>query len=360
LYSVHERLGGKIIDFHGWLMPVQYSGIIGEHKCVREKAGVFDLSHMGEFTIRGNGALDFLQMLCTRNLEKSEDGHAYYSCICREDGGTIDDLLIYRNSEDDFLAVVNASNIEKDFEWFRKHCPEGVDLKNISNKTVLIAVQGPESVGIVAPLVTKPVEDLYFHQHRSDKIAGCDIVLARTGYTGEDGFEIYADAANAVTLWEAVWEQGQPFGMQAVGLGARDTLRLEMAYSLYGNEMDESTNPIEAGLGWVVSGKKSFIGSDAILPLKKSGTARRIAGFKLKERGIPRQHYIAKAEGHKIGEVTSGTLSPSLNEGIGLALLSSEYTEPGTGIGIEIRGKDIPATVVEIPFVKSGVYKKAG
>ncbi len=358
LFSIHNRLGGRIIDFHGWGMPVQYSGIVDEHRCVRENVGVFDLSHMGEFRVRGEGALDFLQLLTTRNLEKSKDGYAYYSCICREDGGIIDDLIVYRKRAEDFLVVVNASNIEKDFQWFEKHVPVGVELENMSYETVLIAVQGPKAVEVVQPLVTKPVDDLYFYQHREDEIAGCEVMLARTGYTGDDGFEIYLDNKDAEKVWNAVWERGEPLGMKPIGLGARDTLRLEMGYSLYDNEMDERVNPIEAGLGWVVSKNKSFIGSGVILPLKESGTKRRIAGFRLAKRGVPRQHYAVKHDGEVIGEVTSGTMSPSLNEGIGLAMIDSECAAEGTDISIEIRGAGIPATIVKIPFVEAKVYKK--
>lgn len=357
LYSVHQGLGARIIDFHGYEMPVQYSGIIEEHRCVRENAGIFDLSHMGEFSVRGNGALDFLQTMATRDLENSHDGQAYYSCICREHGGIIDDLIVYRNGSEDFLVVVNASNIEKDYEWFEKNAPEDVELANLSDEIALIAVQGPKAIEIMGPLVTRPVDDLYFYHHRDDEIAGCLVVLARTGYTGEDGFEIYLEGGSAEKVWNALCERGYPLGMAPIGLGARDTLRLEMGYSLYGNELGEEVNPIEAGLGWVVSSRKKFIGSDVILPLKKSGTDRRIAGFKLTGRGIPRQHYPVKADGKVIGEVTSGTMSPSLNEGIGLVLMDTRYTDEGTEVATEIRGTDHPATVVPVPFVESKVYK---
>jgi aminomethyltransferase len=340
------------------MMPVQYTGIIDEHKAVRENAGIFDLSHMGEFTVKGPGSLDFLQRLTTRNLEKSKDGHAYYSCMCREDGGTIDDLIVYRKGSEDYFVVVNASNIEKDFEWFRCHVPDDVELADISADTALIAVQGPASVEIIAPLVSSPVTDLYFYQHRDDVIDGCEVTLARTGYTGEDGFEVYVDAGSAEKVWDAIWERGAPRGMKPIGLGARDTLRLEMAYSLYGNEMDENVNPIEAGLGWIVSARKEFIGSDVIVPLKKSGTSRMMSGFKLSSRGVPRQNHPVKRDGVTVGEVTSGTLSPTLSEGIGLALIGSEHTGPGTEIFVEIRGRDIPATIVETPFVEPKVYRK--
>jgi aminomethyltransferase len=358
LYAMHGQLGGRMIDFHGWEMPVQYSGIIDEHRCVRESVGIFDLSHMGEFRVMGRGALDFLQLLTTRNLEKSKDGYAYYSCICREDGGIVDDLIVYRKEGEDFLVVVNASNVEKDFQWFEEHVPIGVELENMSYETVLIAVQGPKAVEVVQPLVTRSVDDLYFYQHREEEIAGRAVLLARTGYTGEDGFEMYLANKDAEEVWNAVWEQGEPLGIRPIGLGARDTLRLEMGYSLYGNEMDERVNPIEAGLGWVVSKNKRFIGSDVVLPLKESGTNRRIAGFRLTKRGIPRQHYAVRQNGRIIGEVTSGTMSPSLNCGIGLGMIDSAYTAEDTDISIEIRGSDIPATIVKIPFVDAKVYRK--
>jgi aminomethyltransferase len=358
LYSIHAHLGAKIIDFHGWEMPVQYSGIIEEHKCVRGNAGIFDLSHMGEFTVQGTGALAFLQTLTTRDLSTCENGQAYYSCICYEHGGIIDDLIVYRKKAEDYLVVVNASNIEKDFAWFKKHCPKAVQLANISDDIALVAVQGPNSIKIIQPLVKKSVGDLYFYHHREDEVAGCKVILARTGYTGEDGFEIYSKSTDAEKIWNAVWEKGAAFGMKPIGLGARDTLRLEMAYSLYGNELNEDVNPIEAGIGWAVSTSKKFIGSDVIQPLKKSGTKRKIAGFKLAQRGIPRQHYIVKSASKPIGEVTSGTLSPMLNEGIGLALIESEQAVKGARIAVTIRDNDVPAVIVPVPFVQSKTYKK--
>lgn len=358
LYSIHKRLGAKVIDFHGWEMPVQYSGIIGEHKCVRENAGIFDLSHMGEFEVKGAGAFDFLQSLTTRDLSSCKDGQAYYSCICNEYGGIIDDLIIYRKKADDYLVVVNASNIQKDFNWFKENCPRDVHFANISDDIALIAVQGPNAVKIVQPLLKKSVADLYFYYHREEEIGGCKVILARTGYTGEDGFEIYTKAADAEKIWNVIWERGEMFEMKPIGLGARDTLRLEMGYSLYGNELSEAVNPIEAGLGWVVSTTKKFIGSDVILPLKKSGTKRKIAGFKLEKRGIPRQDYIVKTDGTVIGKVTSGTLSPMLNEGIGLALIDSDYAVTGAHLFVVIRDIDVHAVVVPLPFVKSKTYKK--
>ena len=358
LYSIHAQLGARIIDFHGWEMPVQYSGIIEEHKCVRENAGIFDLSHMGEFTVKGAGALEFLQTLTTRDLSPCADGQAYYSCICNDYGGIIDDLIVYRKKANDYLVVVNASNIQKDYGWFKEHCPKNVQLANISDDISLIAVQGPNSIKIVQPLVTKSVANLYFYHHREDEIAGCKVILARTGYTGEDGFEIYSKSSDAEKIWNSVSERGAALGMKPIGLGARDTLRLEMAYSLYGNELGEAVNPIEAGIGWAVSSSKKFIGSDAILPLKQSGTKRKIAGFKLEKRGIPRQHYRVKSDGLTLGEVTSGTLSPTLNEGIGLALIDVDYAAEGARIFIVIRDADVPAIVVPVPFVKSRVYKK--
>jgi len=263
-----------------------------------------------------------------------------------------------RKKAEDYLVVVNASNIEKDFAWFKKHCPKAVQLTNISDDIALVAVQGPNSIKIIQPLVKKSVGDLYFYHHREDEVAGCKVILARTGYTGEDGFEIYSKSTDAENIWNAVWERGIPFGMKPIGLGARDTLRLEMAYSLYGNELNEDVNPIEAGIGWAVSANKKFIGSEVIQPLKKLGTKRKIAGFKLEQRGIPRQHYIVKSASNPIGEVTSGTLSPMLNEGIGLALIESEQAVKGARIAVTIRDNDVPAVIVPVPFVQSKTYKK--
>lgn len=358
LYSIHVELGAKIIDFHGWEMPVQYSGIIEEHKCVRNNAGIFDLSHMGEFEVKGEGAFDFLQNLTTRDLSSCQNGQAYYSCICNEYGGIIDDLIVYRKKADDYLVVVNASNIQKDFNWFKEHCPKGVHLENISDEIALIAVQGPNAVKIVQPFVQKSVADLFFYHHREDEITGCKVILARTGYTGEDGFEIYCKSTDAEKIWNTLWERGSDLGMLPIGLGARDTLRLEMAYSLYGNELNEDVNPIEAGVGWAVSANKKFIGSDVILPVKKSGTKRKIAGFKLEKRGIPRQDYRVKTDGTIIGKVTSGTLSPTLNEGIGLALIDADYAVKGARLFVVIRNSDVPAIVTQVPFVQGKTYKK--
>jgi aminomethyltransferase len=356
-----------MIEFFGWEMPVQYGGIIEEHRCVRRSVGVFDLSHMGEFEVRGRGAKAFLQRLLTNNVDRVADGKALYSALCKDDGGVLDDLLVYRRGDDDFLVVVNASNIEKDFAWFERHKPQAavtaaVELKNRSYDIALVAVQGPRAKDVVAPLVQAPVDELYYYEFRDDAIAGCPVTLGRTGYTGEDGFEIYVENADAQAVWDAVWAAGEPFGMLPIGLGARDTLRLEMGYALYGHELTEAVNPIEAGIGWVVSAKagdgrpRKFIGSDVIVPLKKRGAPRTLRGLKLDGKGVPRQHCAVRAGGRVVGEVTSGTVSPSLNEPIALALIEVNALEQP--LSIEIRGREVPASLAEVPFVPSNVHRR--
>lgn len=356
LYNTHLALGARMIDFSGWHMPIQYSGILAEHRCVRESVGIFDLSHMGEFDVQGPAARAFLQKLLTNNLDRAHPGKALYTALCNESGGVIDDLLVYQRADHDYLVVVNASNIEKDFEWFQQHCVDGVALANRSYEVALIAVQGPKAKAVVAPAVTRPIHDLYCYEFRADEIAGCPVMLARTGYTGEDGFEVYVPSDGAQAVWDTLWKLGEPLGMLPAGLGARDTLRLEMGYALYGNELNETVNPIEAGLGWAVSAKKAFIGSDVILPLKKNGAPRTLRGLKLEGKGVPRPHCAVKAEGKRVGEVTSGTVSPSLGEPIALALIETEAVKGP--LSIEIRGRDVPASLTDVPFVPSNVYRR--
>jgi aminomethyltransferase len=355
-YTTHLALGARMIEFFGWEMPVQYSGILAEHRAVRENVGLFDLSHMGEFEVHGPRARDFLQRLITNDLDRIHDGKALYAALCDESGGVLDDLLVYQRAPDDYLVVVNASNIESDFEWFQAHVTDGVELANRSAEIALIAVQGPRAAAVVEPVVAQPTAELYYYEFRDDEIAGWPVTLARTGYTGEDGFEIYVENAAAQRVWDALWATGEPFGMLPVGLGARDTLRLEMGYALYGHELTRAVNPIEAGLGWVVSSKKTFIGSDLILPLKARGAARTLCGLKLRDKGVPRQHCLVKAGGRAVGEVTSGTLSPSLGEPIALALV--EKAALPSPLSIEIRGRDVPASTADVPFVPSHVYHR--
>ncbi|MBN1916425.1 MAG: glycine cleavage system aminomethyltransferase GcvT [Verrucomicrobia bacterium] len=361
-HQTHLSLGARMIEFFGWEMPVQYSSIIEEHRCVRSHVGIFDLSHMGEFEVRGPKATAYLQQLLTNNVERAADGKAMYSALCKDDGRVLDDLLVYKRAQNDFLVVVNASNIEKDFAWFAKHRPEGVELVNRSYDVALVAVQGPKAKDVVGPIVSAPTDDLYYYEFREDEIAGRPVTLARTGYTGEDGFEIYVQNADAQAIWDAVWRAGQPYGMLPIGLGARDTLRLEMGYALYGHELTEAINPIEAGIGWVVSAKtgdgrpRTFFGSDIVLPLKKNGAARTLLALKLDGKGVPRQHCAVKAGGQVVGEVTSGTMSPSLGEAIALALVNVESA--GKPLSIEIRGREVAASVAQVPFVPSHVRRR--
>ena len=361
-YKTHLSLGARMIEFFGWQMPVQYSGILEEHRCVRGNVGIFDLSHMGEFEVKGPCAKPFLQRLLTNNLDRARGGKALYSALCRQNGGVIDDLLVYQRAEDDFFIVVNASNIEKDFAWFEQHAAEvsksgdSVELANRSYDIALIAVQGQKATEVVGQVVAAPLDELYYYEFRDETIAGTPVMLARTGYTGEDGLEVYVENARAQPVWDALWAAGEPLGMLPIGLGARDTLRLEMGYALYGHELTEETNPIEAGIGWVVSAKKEFIGSDVIVPLKKGGTPRTLRGLKLDGKGVPRQHCAVKAEGAVVGEVTSGTVSPSLGEPIALALIDAAALEKP--LCIEIRGREVPASLADVPFVPSHVYRR--
>ncbi|MBS3741573.1 MAG: glycine cleavage system aminomethyltransferase GcvT [Candidatus Cloacimonetes bacterium] len=359
-YQIHKNLGAKITDFAGFKMPIHYKkGIVHEHKKVRNEIGMFDLSHMGEFIVSGVNALEFVQKTNVNDVSKIEVGQCQYSQMCYPDGGIVDDLLIYKD-EDNYMLVVNASNIEKDFQWLQKNLLEEVELKDISDETALIAVQGPKAEPVVQKLVEDNLSQLRYYHFIHTEISGVDVIVSRTGYTGEDGFEIYFnDFDKSKKLWNLVAEAGAEFDIEPVGLGARDTLRLEMKYPLYGNDIDKNTNPLEAGLRWFVKlDKGNFIGREALKKVKKEKIQRKLIPFVMQERGIPRPHYKIFAEGKEIGEVRSGTMSPSLKKGIGTGYVHRDYMKSGTEIKIDVRGKKLKAKVIKPPFYKDGSLKR--
>ena len=354
-YDVHAALGAKIVPFAGYEMPVLYKGIVAEHTAVREKVGVFDVSHMGEVLVKGPGALDFIQSITVNDASTLVDGQAQYSAMCRQEGGIVDDLLVYRIGEGDYMLVINASTTPKDLAWMQENMIEGVELKNVSDEFSLLAVQGPRSVETMQKLTDTDLSGLEYYHFTKGKVAGVDAIISRTGYTGETGFEIYfsSDKEAGEKVWNAIMEAGAEFGIEPAGLGARDTLRLEMGYCLYGNDIDETTNPIEAGLGWITKlNKESFNAKDVLQKVKEEKPARKLVAFEMQERAIPRQHYRIFADGKDVGEVTSGTSSPTLGKGIGMGYVESAYSKPGTEISIRIREKDVPAVVARAPFVK--------
>lgn len=364
LYDEHIAAGARIIDFAGFAMPVEYSGIIAEHKTVRSAAGLFDLSHMGEISVSGPGAADFLEWVVTNHVANMKEGQARYTAICRPDGGIVDDVVIYRR-RDDFLIVANAANIAKDLEWLdyvRRAWPgeggppvnpDDVVIKDLSDTTALIALQGPKAAAILGQLTGADLENLRPFRFVYADVAGHQALVSRTGYTGEDGFELYIAPEAAVPLWRALLAAGEPEGLVPVGLGARDTLRLEMRFPLYGNDIDETTTPLEAGLDFVVKlSKDGFIGKEALVKQEEEGVAHRLIGFKLEGRGIPRQGYTLITNDRPIGRVTSGSMSPSLGEPIGMGYVESGFAAPGTELFMEMRGRLIPCRVVEGRFVK--------
>ena len=356
---IHRELGAKIVPFAGYEMPVSYSGILEEHRTVRSAAGVFDVSHMGEFRVTGPDAAALVQKVTTNDVGRIAKGKVQYSAMCRPDGGIVDDLLVYHLG-DAFMLVVNASNLEKDLDWIRA-AAKGLkaEVNDESDATSLLALQGPRSHEIMKAVAGVDLSTMPYYSWTETTLAGVKALVSRTGYTGEAGYELYFDAspASARAMWDALMAAGAPFGIRPIGLGARDTLRLEMGYCLYGNDIGETTNPIEAGLGWITKfDKGDFIGRAALLSVRDSGAKRRLAGFTLDEpKAVPRQHYPLVAGGKEVGEVTSGTLSPSLDQGIGMGYLPIPYAAPGTRISIMIRGNAAPATTVRLPFVKSNV-----
>jgi glycine cleavage system T protein (aminomethyltransferase) len=353
-HEFHRAAGGKLVDFAGFEMPVRYTGDVREHQAVRTGVGLFDISHMGEFEVRGADAAAWLDRMVTNQVGALSVGQALYSPMCRPDGGIVDDLLVYRFA-DHFMVVVNASNIAKDFEWLMDYCPADVELEDRSDRTALLAVQGPKAPEILQGLVPDAALDLGYYRFLSGKVCGVNAVISRTGYTGEDGFELYFDPRQAVQVWEGLMSAGQPHGLEPVGLGARDTLRLEVGYMLYGNDIDDTTSPLEAGLGWTVKfGKGDFTGRDALVRQKEQGLKRRLAGFDLDGRRVPRHDMAIEAGGRALGRVTSGTFSPSLERPIGMGYVESASAQTGTALEIKAGEARLPARIVPRPFYKGG------
>jgi len=354
LYQKHIQLGAKMVPFAGYEMPVSYSGVNDEHLTVRSAVGIFDVSHMGEFVIKGNKALDLIQLVTTNDASKLVDKRVQYSCMTNNNGGIVDDLLVYRWSETEYYLVVNASNIEKDWNWIKQHNTFGAEMQNISDEMSLFAVQGPKAIHTLQKLTNIPLDKIpYYHFDKGTMAGISDVIISNTGYTGAGGFEIYVWNKDAEKMWDAIIEAGKEFGIKPCGLGARDTLRLEMGFCLYGNDINDTTTPIEAGLSWITKFTKDFIAKDILLQQKEKGVSKKLVGFEMIERGIPRQHYpIVDVNGNTIGEVTSGTQSPSLNKAIGMGYVKTEFSKPDTEIFILIREKCIKAKVVTLPFLK--------
>jgi glycine cleavage system T protein (aminomethyltransferase) len=354
LHAAHVRLGARMIPFGGWDMPVQYSGIVEEHRAVRSAVGCFDVSHMGEFEFRGPDALRVLQRLTTNDVSTLEVGQVQYSLLCYEDGGIVDDLTLYRLTDDHYMMTVNASNIDKDWAWVSRHLNDWdgrVDARNVSEETGLIAVQGPHAERLLGRLSDVDVPRIGYYHFRRGRVAGVPGIVSRTGYTGEDGFELYLPAASTEAVWERLLAEGQGDGAAPIGLGARDTLRLEMKYALYGNDIDETTNPLEAGLGWVVKpAKGEFIGRAAIESVRAAGFRRRLAGFEMVERAVARHGYPILHEGAAVGVVTSGSYGPSVDKYIGIGYVPAALAAVGSAIAVEVRGRGQAARVVKTPF----------
>lgn len=354
LTHIHESLGAKIVPFAGYNMPVSYEGVTIEHETVRNGVGVFDVSHMGEFLVTGPNALDLIQKVTSNDASKLVDYQAQYSCLPNDTGGIVDDLIIYRINAEKWVLVVNASNIEKDWNWINKHNIMGAELRDLSDGFSLLAIQGPKAVEAMQSLTSEDLSAIKFYHFKVADFAGVEnVMISATGYTGSGGFEIYCKNSEVEQVWNKVFEAGAPYGIKPIGLAARDTLRLEMGYCLYGNDIDDTTSPIEAGLGWITKFTKDFINAENLQKEKEVGPKRRLVAFELDERGIPRQGYdIVDGNGNIIGNVTSGTMSPSLNKGIGLGYVPSIFKDPGTQIHIQIRKNAVPATIVKLPFYK--------
>jgi len=355
LHDLHVKLGGKIVPFGGFLMPVRYSSDIEEHMAVRNGVGVFDVSHMGEFKVEGPQALDLIQRITSNDASKLVDGQAQYTCLPNEQGGIVDDLIVYKIKDNDYFIVVNASNIEKDWNWFSKYNTKGATLKNVSEDLCLFAVQGPKATGILQKLTQTDLNAIKYYHFAIGEFAGVSgVIMSNTGYTGAGGFEIYVNKAHAEKVWNAIFEAGQNENIKPIGLGARDTLRLEMGFCLYGNDINDTTSPLEAGLGWITKFTKDFTNSANLKKQKEQGVKKKLVGFKMIDKGIPRHDYILKdVSGNEIGKVTSGTQSPMLGVGIGLGYVTTEHASPGSEIYVDVRGRALKALVSKLPLINN-------
>jgi aminomethyltransferase len=355
LEELHVKLGAKMVPFAGYVMPVRYSSDIEEHMTVRKGVGVFDVSHMGEFTVRGPHALDLIQRVTTNDASNLADGQAQYSCLPNESGGIVDDLIIYKKKENDYLIVVNASNIEKDWNWISRFNTKGAEMKNISDDLCLFAVQGPKATKVLQKLTPVDLSAIKYYHFAIGTFGGAsEVIISNTGYTGAGGFEIYVNKNVAEKTWNAIFEAGKEEDIKPIGLGARDTLRLEMGFCLYGNDIDDTTSPLEAGLGWITKFTKDFTNSASLKAQKESGVKKKLVGFKMIDKGIPRHDYIIKdASGNPLGKVTSGTMSPMLGIGIGLGYVTIENSKPGSEIYIDVRGKLLKAQVNKLPLIEA-------
>lgn len=353
LYEKHQELGAKIIPFAGYEMPVRYSSDLEEHNCVRERVGIFDVSHMGEFIVEGSNALALIQYVTSNDASVLENGKIQYSCFPNGKGGIVDDLLVYKLADEKYMLVVNASNIEKDWAWINKHNSFGATLKNISEEYSLFAVQGPKAVATLQKLTSSDLSSMVYYTFDKIPFAGKEgVIVSATGYTGSGGFEVYIRNEFALEVWDKIINAGAEFDIQPIGLGARDTLRLEKGYCLYGNDIDDTTSPIEAGLGWVTKFSKDFIDKEVLEKQKQEGVARKLVGLKMIDKGIPRSHYeIESLEGSPIGEITSGTISPVLGIGIAMGYVQSAFSKTGTTVNVVVRNRKLKAEVVKFPFV---------
>jgi len=359
LYQEHIKLGGNMVEFGGWELPVQYTSILEEHEKARTAAALFDVSHMGKIKVSGKGAQDFLQRMLTNNIDFASDNQVIYSPMCYPDGGVVDDLVVYKLGLEEFLLVVNAANTDKDYNWLVEHNNSGLEIKNVSHEYAQLALQGPRAEAILQKLTDSPLSEIkFFHHNPEVNIRGIKALVSRTGYTGEDGFEIYLEPSKVVELWNMLLAEGKEEGLVPAGLGARDTLRFEAALSLYGHEISEEISPLEAGLKRFVKIEKDyFIGKEALKKQMEEGLRRKLVGFEMIGRGIPRSGYEVQVGGSRIGHVTSGSYSPTLKKNLGLALITSEHAQPGNTIDIIIRNKPVQAEIVKIPFY-SKKYKK--
>lgn len=352
-YAIHRKLGAKIVPFGGFEMPVQYKGIIEEHRAVRETVGVFDVSHMGEFVVKGKNAQAYLQRITVNDVAKLSPGEAQYSAMCYDNAGIVDDLLVYRFSNERFMLVVNASNIDKDFRWMSEHLMPDVELVDESDAVALLAVQGPHSLSTLQKLTPIDLSLMQYYHFTQGTIAGVEATISRTGYTGELGFEIYFPAKEAEAVWERIFDAGKEFAIAPVGLGARDTLRLEMGFCLYGNDIDQTTTTLEAGLGWITKmGKGDFIGRPVLEKMKAEGLKRKLVGIQTEGKTVPRHGYTILSNGSVIGTVTSGTFSPSLERGIALGYVSLARAAARSSVSIDARGKAVQGTITALPFFK--------